>query len=63
MYYIGLDVHKNEISYCVKDGSGELYAEGYCRHTKLHGSDRDPRAATHPALSELAGSPDGADEN
>ena len=22
MYYIGLDVHKRMISYCVKDGSG-----------------------------------------
>ena len=22
MYYIGLDVHKKTISYCVKDGSG-----------------------------------------
>ena len=25
MYYIGLDVHKKTISYCVKDGSGPLY--------------------------------------
>jgi hypothetical protein len=28
MYYIGLDVHKRTISYCVKDGSGRVYAEG-----------------------------------
>jgi transposase len=28
MYYIGLDVHKQKISYCVKDGSGKVYAEG-----------------------------------
>jgi len=28
MYYIGLDVHKRIISYCVKDSSGEIYAEG-----------------------------------
>jgi hypothetical protein len=28
MYYIGLDVHKKTISYCVKDGSGRIYAEG-----------------------------------
>jgi transposase len=28
MYYIGLDVHKRKISYCVKDGSGKVYAEG-----------------------------------
>ncbi len=26
MYYIGLDVHKQEISYCVKDSSGKLFA-------------------------------------
>jgi len=23
MYYIGLDVHKRKISYCVKDGGGK----------------------------------------
>jgi transposase len=28
MYYIGLDVHKKTISYCVKDGSGTIHAEG-----------------------------------
>jgi len=28
MYYIGLDVHKRKISYCVKDRSGQLHAEG-----------------------------------
>ena len=28
MYYIGLDVHKRKISYCVKDPSGTIYAEG-----------------------------------
>jgi transposase len=28
MYYIGLDVHKRKISYCVKDSSGQVYAEG-----------------------------------
>ena len=30
MYYIGLDVHKQKISYCVKDSSGKIYAEGCC---------------------------------
>jgi transposase len=24
MYYIGLDVHKKTISYCVKDASGQV---------------------------------------
>jgi transposase len=28
MYYIGLDVHKRTISYCVKDGSGTIHGEG-----------------------------------
>jgi transposase len=28
MYYIGLDVHKKTISYCVKDASGQIHKEG-----------------------------------
>jgi len=28
MYYIGLDVHRRTISYCLKDGSGTIHAEG-----------------------------------
>jgi hypothetical protein len=28
MYYIGLDVHKKTISYCVKDASGRVQQEG-----------------------------------
>ena len=28
MYYIGLDVHKKTISYCVKDASGQKHREG-----------------------------------
>src|SRR5438128_4001614 len=28
MYYIGLDVHKKTISYCVKDASGQVHQEG-----------------------------------
>ena len=28
MHYIGLDVHKRTISYCVKDGRGAIHAEG-----------------------------------
>src|SRR5467141_5145587 len=35
MYYIGLDVHKKTISYCVKDGSGRIYAEGSKPATRL----------------------------
>jgi transposase len=35
MYYIGLDVHKRKISYCVKDGSGRMHAEGSISATRL----------------------------
>jgi len=35
MYYIGLDVHKKTISYCVKDGSGRIYGEGSIPATRL----------------------------
>ena len=35
MYYIGLDVHKKTISYCVKDGSGRIYSEGSIPATRL----------------------------
>ena len=35
MYYIGLDVHKQKISYCVKDSSGKLFAEGWIPATRF----------------------------
>jgi len=35
MYYIGLDVHKRAISYCVKDVSGRVYAEGAVSATRF----------------------------
>jgi transposase len=35
MYYIGLDVHKKTISYCVKDGSGHIHAQGSIPATRL----------------------------
>src|SRR5215831_13586460 len=28
MYYIGLDVHKKTINYCVKDASGQIHRDG-----------------------------------
>jgi transposase len=34
MYYVGLDVHKRIISYCVKDGSGQVYSEGVIPATR-----------------------------
>ena len=39
MYYIGLDVHKQKISYCVKDSSGEVH--------KLTGSHFDFTSFRH----------------
>src|ERR1700739_1801602 len=33
MYYIGLDVHKQKISYCVKDSSGKICRRMDSRHT------------------------------
>jgi hypothetical protein len=35
MYYIGLDVHERTISYCVKDGSGTIHAEGTIPATRF----------------------------
>jgi transposase len=35
MYYIGLDVHKRKISYCVKDSGGKVYSEGSLTATRL----------------------------
>jgi hypothetical protein len=35
MYYIGLDVHKLKISYCVKDSGGKIYAEGSLPATRF----------------------------
>ena len=35
MYYIGLDVHKQKISYCVKDGGGRIFAEGWVPATRF----------------------------
>ena len=28
MYYVGLDIHKKTISYCVKESSGHIHLEG-----------------------------------
>jgi hypothetical protein len=35
MYYIQLDVHNRKISYCVKDNSGKVFAEGLLSATRL----------------------------
>jgi len=46
MYYIGLDVHKKKISYCVKDGSGHIHAQGAIPAAR---SDLDRWMKTLPA--------------
>ncbi len=42
MYFIGLDVHKKTISYCVKDAAGRVFQEGKIGSTRreLSGSER-----------------------
>lgn len=35
MYYIGLDVHKKTISYCVKDASGQVHQQGKIGATRI----------------------------
>ena len=34
MYFIGLDVHKKKISYCVKDAAGRVHQEGKIGSTR-----------------------------
>ena len=41
MYYIGLDVHKRTISYCVKDGGGASASRRTYEQFRL-GSGRTP---------------------
>ena len=47
MYYIGLDVHKQKISHCVKNGSGHIYAEGSIPATRS-GLDRWMKTLPQP---------------
>jgi len=34
MSYIEPDVHKQKISYCVKDGNGKIHSEGWIHATR-----------------------------
>jgi transposase len=36
MHFIGLDIHKKTISYCVKDVSGKVLSEGTVLATRIH---------------------------
>jgi transposase len=45
MHYVGLDVHKKTISYCVKGGSGRIHLEGTIPATR---TDVDRKSKTLP---------------
>src|ERR1700739_3476824 len=49
MYYIGLDVHKKTISYCVKDVAGKIHSEGGI-HSKLHELDSWIKTLPQPRM-------------
>ena len=56
MYYIGLDVHKKTISYCVKDASGQVHREATIGATRNELDLMDEDAA--PALDRGDGGDD-----
>src|SRR5208283_4354533 len=49
MYYIGLDVHKKTMSYCVKDAAGRVHQEGKIGSTRLE-LDCWIRSMPHPRI-------------
>ena len=51
MYYIGLDVHKKTISYCVKDAAGHVHSEGKIGSTRR---ELDAWVRTLPFYAPLA---------
>src|SRR6201996_7343365 len=51
MYYIGLDVHKKTISYCVKDAAGRVHQEGKIGSTRR---ELDAWIKTLPQLRMIA---------
>jgi len=51
MYFIGLDVHKKTISYCVKDAAGGVYQEGKIGSTRW---ELDERIRTMPQPRRIA---------
>lgn len=58
MYYIGLDAHKQKISYCVKDVGGKIHTEGWIPATRFdqepQRSARKSRFAGRKKIYELA---------
>ncbi len=51
MYYIGLDVHKKTISFCMKDGSGQIHRQKTIRATR---NELDTWMGTLPQLWTVA---------
>ena len=49
MYYIGLDVHKKAISYCVKDAAGRVCQEGKIGSTR-HDLDAWLKTLSQPRM-------------
>jgi transposase len=54
MYYIGLDVHKKTISFCVKDAAGRVYQEGKIGSTRNE-LDAWIRTLPQPRTADAAG--------
>jgi len=52
MYYIGLDVHKKTISYCVKDAAGRVHQEGKIGSTRRE-LDAWVRALPQPRMMAM----------
>ena len=55
MYFIGLDIHKKTISYCVKDAAGHVYQDGNkaADHTFRVGVIRPQQVATTSRAADL----------
>src|SRR3954468_8336580 len=51
MYFIGLDVHKKTISFCVKDAAGQVHLEGKVAATRR---DLDSWVRTRPQARMIA---------
>jgi len=51
MYYIGLNIHKKLISYCVKDARGRIQARPDCCHALRPGRVDENTSRASPNLS------------
>jgi hypothetical protein len=59
MYFIGLDVHKKTISYCVKDAAGRVHQEGKIGSTRRE-LDGWIRTVPQPRTIAIAAESNGA---